>query len=65
MNKKECKWYFACPMKYFYEKGKLDKKWIEKYCHGDWENCIRFQKEENGIYHPDNMLPNGDIDDSL
>lgn len=49
MNKKECKWYFVCPMKYFLNR----------------ENCIRFQKEENGIYHPDNMLPNGEIGENL
>jgi len=31
-----CKWYPVCPMKRFYEKGKLDKKWIERYCKGNW-----------------------------
>lgn len=65
MKQKECKWYFACPMKYFFEQGKLNKKWIENYCHGDWKNCVRYQKEENGIYHPDNMLPDGEIDENL
>ena len=65
MDKKECKWYFACSMKYFFEQGKLNKKWIENYCHGTWDKCIRFQKEENGIYHPDNMLPDGTIDEKL
>ena len=65
MSQKECKWYCCCPMKYFFEQEKLDKKWVEKYCHGDWLNCIRFQKEENRIYHPDNMLPNGEIDENL
>jgi len=52
-------------MKYFYEKGKLDKKWIENYCYGNWQDCVRFHKEENGIYHPDNMLPNGEVDEEL
>jgi len=61
----DCKWYQVCPMKFFYEQGKLDKKWIEQYCKGNWQDCIRFYKEENGIYHPDNMLPNGEIDESL
>ena len=65
MDGKECKWYCCCPMKYFFEQGKLDKKWVEKYCHGNWEDCIRYQKEENGIYHPDNMLPDGIIDNNL
>ena len=65
MKQKQCKWYTVCPMKYFYENGKLDKKWIENYCHWNWQDFVRFYKEENGIYHPDNMLPNGEIDKSL
>ncbi|MCD4796066.1 MAG: uracil-DNA glycosylase [Candidatus Cloacimonetes bacterium] len=52
-------------MKYFFEKGKLEKKWVENYCHRDWRKCIHFQKEESGIYHPDNMLPDGEIDENL
>ena len=24
-----------------------------------------YQLEEKGIYHPDNMLPNGEIDESI
>ena len=65
MKLKECKWYCYCPIRYYTEDGKLDKKWSEEYCHGNWEKCIRYQKEENGIYHPDNLLPNGEIDENL
>lgn len=65
MKQRECKWYPVCPIKFFTEQGKLDKKWSEEYCHGNWKKCVRFQKEESGIYHPDNMLPNGVIDESL
>jgi len=65
MKLKECKWYCCCPIRYYTEDGKLDKKWSEKYCHGNWEKCIRYQKEENEIYHPDNLLPNGEIDENL
>ncbi len=49
----------------FHREGKLDKKWIELYCEGDWESCKRYQMEEEGIFHPDNMLPDGTIDHSL
>jgi DNA polymerase len=63
--KKQCKWYLACPIKYFYEDGKLNKKWVDDYCLSDWSKCVRFYKEENNIYHPDNMLPNGEIDENL
>ena len=52
-------------MKRFYEKGKLDKKWIERYCKGNWKSCIRYQMEENGEPHPDWMLPDGTIDENL
>lgn len=65
MEKVECKWFQVCPMKKFMEKGKLPRKWIDKYCLGKWQECIRFQMEENGRYHPDNMLPNGEIDENL
>ena len=62
---KDCKWYPVCPMKRFYEEGKLDKKWIELYCKGDWESCVRYQMEERGEPHPDWMLPDGTLDEKL
>lgn len=65
MKKKACKWYFVCPMKRFYEAGKLDKKWIENYCLVSNLDCVRRKMEEKGKYHPDNMLPDGSIDESL
>ena len=52
-------------MKRFYEKGLLDKKWIELYCKGDWESCIRYQMEEKGQFHPDWMLPDGSLNEKL
>jgi len=61
----ECKWYPMCPMKQYYEMGHLDRKWVELYCKGDWESCIRYQMEEKGEPHPDWMLPNGRIDKKL
>ena len=64
-NPNQCKWYSVCPLKYYFEIDKLDKKWIDNYCMDKWQDCVRFEKEENGIYHPDNMLPNGEIDENL
>jgi len=61
----ECKWYRCCPMKYFYEEGKLGGKWINMYCKSDWKKCVRYWKEENGEYHSDKMLPDGTIDEAL
>ncbi len=62
---KSCKWYPLCPMRRFYESGKLDRRWIELYCKGDWESCVRYQMEEEGKPHPDWMLPDGTIDERL
>ena len=64
-EKKVCTWFTVCPLKKFYEQGKLDKEWIEVYCWGDFSQCIRKKMEEDGAYHPDNMLPDGTIDISL
>jgi len=52
-------------MKRYYEMGKLDEKWIREYCKGNWEKCVRYQLEEQGKCHPDWMLPDGTIDESL
>ena len=63
--KRECKWRQVCPMTRYYQEGKLDRRWIELFCKGDWESCKRYQMEEEGIWHPDNMLPDGSIDETL
>jgi hypothetical protein len=60
-----CKWFEVCPIKRFYEEGKLEKKWIEDYCKGDYKSCLRYEMEEKGLLHPDNMLPNGKIREDL
>ena len=65
MVRKTCKWYQVCPMKIFYEQGLLDKKWVENYCFSEWQKCKRFEKEEAGVFHQDNMLTDGKIDKSL
>jgi uracil-DNA glycosylase family 4 len=61
----DCKWFPVCPMKYFYEENRLEKKWIELYCRGDWQSCVRYNLEERGKYHPDWMLPDGSMDKKL
>ncbi len=60
-----CKWYPVCPMKRFYERGRIDASWVETYCFGDNRQCVRYQMEETRRYHPDNMLPDGNIDERL
>jgi uracil-DNA glycosylase family 4 len=61
----ECKWYPVCPMKRYSEQGKLSGEWIERYCRGDWERCVRYQMEERGEFHPDRMLPDGTLHEEL
>lgn len=62
---KQCKWFLSCPMNKFYQKGILNSYWIHNYCKGNWNKCTRFILEEQGKSHPDNMLPNGKIDENL
>ena len=64
-DKDTCKWYEVCPLKRFYERGFLDKGWVENYCRGDYLKCARYRMEEEGSYHPDNMMPDGTIDNGL
>ncbi|MFX1396734.1 MAG: uracil-DNA glycosylase [Promethearchaeota archaeon] len=54
-----------CPIKHFVDQGKLNRKWIEEYCLIGNKKCKRYQMEENGIPHPDNMLPNGEVNADL
>ena len=62
-----CKWYDLCPLRRFEKQGKLSGRWKNEYCktENNWKNCKRYQMEEKGIYHPDNMTPDGTIDKRL
>jgi uracil-DNA glycosylase family 4 len=61
----ECKWFPCCPMKRFLKEGRIQKRWIDLYCKGDWKSCVRYHMEERGESHPDWMLPDGSLDESL
>jgi hypothetical protein len=52
-------------MKRYHEEGRIDGKWVENFCHGRWARCVRFQMVEHGEPHPDWMLPDGTLDESL
>jgi uracil-DNA glycosylase len=60
-----CRWYGICPMRRYQAAGLVDDERIDPYCLGDWASCVRFQKESRGESHPDNMLPDGAIDENL
>ena len=58
-------WYPVCPINMYDRQGRIDKKWVKNYCKGNWIKCIRYKMESVGIYHPDNMMPDGSIDENL
>jgi predicted metallo-beta-lactamase superfamily hydrolase len=58
---KPCKHYPHCPIVRYTKQGKLDRYWIENYCLVSNKNCVRYQMEERGEFHLDNMLPNGEM----
>ena len=55
----KCKWFDLCPMRNLERDGEINDSWKDKYCKKNYVNCKRFQMEENGIVHADNMLPDG------
>ncbi len=63
-GRKHCKWFEVCPVKFMFEEGRISEEWILKYCFGDWTKCKRYQMEEAGIPHSDNMLPDGSFVES-
>lgn len=62
---KKCRWYSVCPMRRYQAQGLLRDDQVDPWCRGEWASCVRFQKEERGEYHPDNMLPDGSIYENL
>jgi hypothetical protein len=52
-------------MRRFYERGLLSQRYVDYYCKEHWSECVRYQMEEAGIAHPDNMRQDGVIDENL
>ncbi len=64
-KRQTCEWYYCCPIKRFTDEGKLERYWVEHYCLVGNKSCVRYQKEKRGEYHPDELLPNGEIREDL
>ena len=64
-NKKPCIWYNVCPIKTYADNNMIPTKWVKEYCLKANKNCIRYQLENKGQFHPDNMMPDGSIDATL
>ncbi len=67
MEKKFCCWYDkTSAMKQAYDKGLIEKKWVENYCWNEGKNCIRKKRfEEEGYISPDYVLPDVSEDSKL
>jgi hypothetical protein len=64
-KEKVCSWYSVCPMKDFFEEGKLEKHWVEEYCFNNGQNCQRLKAVRENRIVPDNFLPDGTIRKNL
>jgi DNA polymerase len=62
-----CKWYSVCPLRKYEREGRISLVWAEKFCESDdvWIACERYKLEEQNIYHPDHMLPDGTMGQGL
>ncbi len=67
VKKNLCRWYNeSSAMKHAYDKGLIDKKWVENYCWVGGKNCVRKKRfEEEGYISPDYVLPDGSEDSKL
>lgn len=61
----QCKWYTVCPMRRFYERELLPERYVNYYFRKNWSECVRYQMEEAGMAHPDNMRQDGVVDEIL
>ena len=67
IRKNVCRWYDETSgMKRAYDRGLIDKKWVEDYCWNGGSGCVRKRRfEEEGYVSPDYVLPDGKIDEKL
>jgi hypothetical protein len=60
-----CKWYDETSgLKRGFDKGLVDKKWVEDYCWNGGKGCIRKEKfEKEGYLSPDYIMPDGSVNE--
>jgi len=62
-----CRWYDETSgMKRAYDRGLLDRMWVEEYCFKGGRGCVRKERfEKDGYVSPDYVLPDGRVDETL
>ncbi len=62
-----CRWYDETSgVKRAYDRGLIDKHWVEDYCLNGGNNCVRKKRfEEEGYVSPDYVLPDGSIAENV
>jgi hypothetical protein len=62
-----CIWYNETSgVKRAYDRGLIDKKWVEQYCWSGGQGCIRKKRfEEEGYVSPDYVLPDGTVSEEV
>ncbi|MBN1505313.1 MAG: hypothetical protein JW955_00620 [Sedimentisphaerales bacterium] len=67
VGKRVCRWYDSTSgMKRAFDRGLLDRKWIDDYCLRGGQGCVRKRRfEHEGYISPDYVLPDGSVDETL
>jgi len=67
MKKRLCKWYNqTSAIKKAYQAGKIDQKWLKKYCWNNGKECLRKKRfEQENYISPDYVMPDGSINEKL
>jgi hypothetical protein len=63
LTQMRCRWYNTTSgVKLAYDRGFIEKHWVEDYCFNGGRNCVRKQCfESEGYVSPDYILPDGSI----
>lgn len=66
-TKNVCRWYDeTSAVKRAFDRGLIEKKWVEDYCWNVGKDCVRKRRfEEEGYVSPDYVLPDGTEDARL
>jgi len=66
-NRNLCRWYDeTSAIKRAYDRGLIERKWVEDYCWNGGNGCVRKRRfEEEHYVSPDYVLPDGTVSEEL